>query len=104
MAHTTSLPNLSHNHRHLLHIPGTTRLTHQHFQVYKVGRPGRIFGAIAYGFLLRLYPWHLNERFVFLVGSNVLLAFVYGLRTLILQTWSLRWSLRLVSASCQSIL
>ncbi|KAG9049935.1 hypothetical protein FS837_008521 [Tulasnella sp. UAMH 9824] len=43
---------------------------------------------------VRLYPWHLNERLIFLFGSNVLLAFVYGLRTLVLQSWTLRWSLR----------
>ncbi|KAG8934157.1 hypothetical protein FRC01_004797 [Tulasnella sp. 417] len=51
--------------------------------------------AVAYDFdVLRLYPWHLNERFIFLLGSNVILAFVYGLRTLVLQSWTLRWSLR----------
>ncbi|KAG8903625.1 hypothetical protein FRB99_002930 [Tulasnella sp. 403] len=41
-----------------------------------------------------LYPWHLNERFVYLLGSNVLLGTAYAVRALLTQGTAVQWPLR----------
>lgn len=41
-----------------------------------------------------MYPWHLNERFVLLLGGNLALGFVYGARSVINQAWTVQWPLQ----------